>query len=70
MFQGMDEVVRQVGQHQEWEPEWETAFNIQIRLAPVLSLIQRWTATDVCLLIRATAECLGSVWRRSEGRHS
>ncbi|XP_072031414.1 E3 ubiquitin-protein ligase UBR2-like isoform X2 [Amphiura filiformis] len=50
---GMDTVVRQVGQHIEFEPEWETAFNLQIKLGPCLTLLLEWCASDRSLLIRA-----------------
>ena len=47
--QGMDTVIRQVGQHIEFEPEWETAFNLQIKLGPCLTLLLEWCASDVSL---------------------
>ena len=43
----MDTVVRQVGQHIEFEPEWETAFNLQIKLGPCITLLLEWCASDV-----------------------
>lgn len=43
----MDPVVRQVGQHIEMEPEWEAAFTLQMKLTPIISMIQEWCCTDV-----------------------
>uniref|UniRef100_A0A1I7XNB7 E3 ubiquitin-protein ligase n=1 Tax=Heterorhabditis bacteriophora TaxID=37862 RepID=A0A1I7XNB7_HETBA len=48
-MQGMDEVKRQSVEHQVWELEWETAFNIQLRMQEILSLVTAWAATDMCL---------------------
>lgn len=41
-MQGMDSVFRQTGQHMEFEPEWESAFNLHIKLAHVLTLVLEW----------------------------
>ena len=43
----MDAVVRQVTQHVEFEPEWESAFNLQLKLADVLMLMAEWCGSDV-----------------------
>ncbi|CAJ0578381.1 unnamed protein product, partial [Mesorhabditis spiculigera] len=45
-MQGMDAVKRQVGEHQTWEQEWETAFNIQLRQQELISLIIQWALSD------------------------
>ncbi|VIO97030.1 Zinc finger in N-recognin family protein [Brugia malayi] len=45
-MQGMDEVRRQTAEHQVWEQEWETAFNIQIKLQHVLALVICWCNSD------------------------
>ncbi|VBB31014.1 unnamed protein product [Acanthocheilonema viteae] len=45
-MQGMNEVRRQTAEHQVWEQEWETAFNIQIKLQHVLTLIICWANSD------------------------
>jgi E3 ubiquitin-protein ligase UBR2 len=34
----MDSVVRQTGQHVEFEAAWEAAFNLHCKLAPVVTL--------------------------------
>ncbi|XP_054260913.1 E3 ubiquitin-protein ligase UBR2 isoform X2 [Macrosteles quadrilineatus] len=53
IMQGMDAVTRQVGQHMEYEPEWESAFNLHIKLAPVITLILKWCGSDRVVLIKA-----------------
>uniref|UniRef100_UPI003AACA498 E3 ubiquitin-protein ligase UBR2-like n=1 Tax=Centroberyx gerrardi TaxID=166262 RepID=UPI003AACA498 len=57
-MQGMDPVVRQVGQHIEMEPEWEAAFTLQMKLTHIISMLQEWCATDECVLIEAYKKCL------------
>lgn len=52
-MQGMDAVARQVGQHMEYEPEWESAFNLHIKLGPLITLILKWCGTDRVVLIKA-----------------
>ncbi|XP_017164327.1 E3 ubiquitin-protein ligase UBR2 [Poecilia reticulata] len=46
-MQGMDPVVRQVGQHIEMEPEWEAAFTLQMKLTHIITMMQEWCSTDV-----------------------
>lgn len=43
----MDEVKRQTGMHLEYEPEWEGAFNLQMRVDDVISSFTEWCSTDV-----------------------
>ena len=43
----MDEVKRQAQEHQMWELEWETAFNIQLRIKETISFMLAWAASDV-----------------------
>uniref|UniRef100_A0A7N5ZZ28 E3 ubiquitin-protein ligase n=1 Tax=Anabas testudineus TaxID=64144 RepID=A0A7N5ZZ28_ANATE len=57
-MQGMDPVVRQVGQHIEMEPEWEAAFTLQMKLTHIISMIQEWCSTDERVLIEAYRKCL------------
>lgn len=52
-MQGMDLITRQVGQHMEYEPEWESAFNLHIKLAHVITLALEWCGTDRIVLIKA-----------------
>lgn len=46
-FQGMDSVTRQTAQHLEFEPEWEGAFNLQLKLEDSLVLFSDWCSSDV-----------------------
>ncbi|XP_072565835.1 E3 ubiquitin-protein ligase UBR2 isoform X4 [Paramormyrops kingsleyae] len=57
-MQGMDPVVRQVGQHIEMEPEWEAAFTLQMKLTHIISMMQEWCASDEKVLIEAYRMCL------------
>jgi E3 ubiquitin-protein ligase UBR2 len=43
----MDQVKRQTGQHLEFEPEWEGAFNLQLKLEDNIVLFLDWCSTDV-----------------------
>ncbi|CAG9856266.1 unnamed protein product [Phyllotreta striolata] len=52
-MQGMDAVTRQVGQHMEYEPEWESGFNLHLKLAFCISLIVEWCSTDKIVLVKA-----------------
>uniref|UniRef100_A0A8C9TIB9 E3 ubiquitin-protein ligase n=1 Tax=Scleropages formosus TaxID=113540 RepID=A0A8C9TIB9_SCLFO len=52
-MQGMDPVVRQVGQHIEMEPEWEAAFTLQMKLTHIISMMQEWCASDEKVLVEA-----------------
>lgn len=47
-MQCMDSVTRQTGQHIEYEPEWDGAFNLQLKLADDIAEILDWCSTDVC----------------------
>ncbi|XP_033110450.1 E3 ubiquitin-protein ligase UBR2-like [Anneissia japonica] len=53
LIQGMNSVSRQTDHHIEIEPEWETAFHIQTRLEPCITLLLDWIGSDQSLLIRA-----------------
>ncbi|XP_066252750.1 E3 ubiquitin-protein ligase UBR2 isoform X1 [Euwallacea similis] len=53
MMQGMDAVTRQVGQHMEFEPEWESGFNLYIKIAHCISHVITWCATDKVVLVKA-----------------
>ncbi len=57
-MQGMDAVTRQVGQHMEYEPEWETAFNLHIKLSSSITSMIKWCGTDRSVLIRSYKETL------------
>lgn len=53
MMQGMDSVVRQIGQHMEYEPEWESAFNLHVKLAHSITLALEWCSSDRTLTAKA-----------------
>ncbi|KAI9514830.1 E3 ubiquitin-protein ligase ubr2 [Dissostichus eleginoides] len=57
-MQGMDPVVRQVGQHIEMEPEWEAAFTLQMKLSPIISLLEEWCCSDEQVLVAAYRKCV------------
>ncbi|TNN26487.1 E3 ubiquitin-protein ligase UBR2 [Liparis tanakae] len=57
----MDPVVRQVGQHIEMEPEWEAAFTLQMKLTPIISMVQEWCSSDERVLMEAYRKCLGAL---------
>ncbi|KAK9886902.1 hypothetical protein WA026_019159 [Henosepilachna vigintioctopunctata] len=61
MMQGMDSTTRQIGQHMEYEPEWESAFNLHIKLSYCISSALKWCGSDRVVLIkayRAVLKCL------------
>ncbi|KAG9344548.1 hypothetical protein JZ751_011219 [Albula glossodonta] len=66
-MQGMDPVVRQVGQHIEMEPEWEAAFTLQMKLTHIISMMQEWCATDEKVLIEAYKKCLTALMHCHSG---
>jgi hypothetical protein len=43
----MDKVTRQAEQHVEFDPEWETAFNLVIKIQSIISSILDWCSHDV-----------------------
>lgn len=47
----MDSITRKTDQHIEYEPEWESAFNIQLKLSDSLAIIQDWCSSDVTVII-------------------
>lgn len=64
-MQGMDPVVRQVGQHVEFEAEWETGINLQLKLAPVLSDIVEWCGSDKIVLMKTLRHALNELVEKS-----
>lgn len=60
-MQGMDASLRQVGQHMEFEPEWESAFNLHHRLAPVITLVLDWCGDHRTVIIKAYRAALRSL---------
>jgi len=57
-MQCMDAVRRQEGQHMEYEPEWESAFNLHIKLSPVITLALEWCSSDRVVLIKSFGSLL------------
>ncbi|XP_041778296.1 E3 ubiquitin-protein ligase UBR1 [Anopheles merus] len=51
-MQGMDAATRQVGQHLEYEQEWETAFTLHLKLSHLITLVLEWCATDRMVLLK------------------
>ncbi|CAF1204742.1 unnamed protein product [Rotaria sordida] len=69
---GMDKVARQVGQHVEFDPEWETAFNLVIKIQSIISSILDWCAQDKELLLgayEATGLALAEIQKTSDISH-
>lgn len=60
-MQGMDAVVRQIGQHIEHEPDWETAFTLHIKLSSLISSIIEWCSSDKVILIKVYRMVLSAV---------
>lgn len=52
VMQGMDAVHRQTGSHIDYEPEWESAFNLHIKLERVITLVLDWCRTDKVVLVK------------------
>jgi E3 ubiquitin-protein ligase UBR2 len=69
-MQGMDLVTRQVGQHMEYEPEWESAFNLHIKLAPAITLALEWCGTDRVVLIKAYRATLKKLYANPSFDHN
>lgn len=61
-MQNMDTVTRQVGQHMEYEPEWETAFNLHIKLRPLITKILLWCGSDSVVLKKVYRMTLKKIW--------
>ena len=59
----MDHVKRQTGQHLEFEPEWEGAFNLQLKLEDNIVLFLEWCGSDVSKTGSLLTLCLlGNLW--------
>ncbi|XP_021345433.1 E3 ubiquitin-protein ligase UBR2-like isoform X2 [Mizuhopecten yessoensis] len=53
MMQSMDAVIRQTGTHLEYEPEWEGAFNLQLKQDDIIAEFINWCGQDKETLIGA-----------------
>jgi len=49
----MDAAKRFLTQHIEFEAEWETAFNLQLKLHDCIALMVQWCAADEATLLAA-----------------
>ena len=45
--QGMDSCERYTKSHVTYEPNWESGFNLQIYLVPIIEMLLHWTCTNV-----------------------
>jgi BMFP domain-containing protein YqiC len=55
-MQGMDSVKRQVGQHIEYEPEWETGMTLQSRLVSLITRLVKYCSYDEIVLTETLRE--------------
>ncbi len=54
--------VRQTTHHVEYELEWESAFNLHIKIAPVTSLLCAWAGTDRVAFIKTVRMIFKKLW--------
>ncbi|XP_071832675.1 E3 ubiquitin-protein ligase UBR2-like isoform X2 [Apostichopus japonicus] len=50
---GMDSVVRVVGHHIEYDPEWETGIQLNVAVKTCITLFLEWCTSDKSLLIKS-----------------
>lgn len=55
-MQGMDSVRRQLGQHLEYEPDWESGMTLQSRLITLINLLVTYCSLDKEVLISCLKE--------------
>ncbi|KAG8196917.1 hypothetical protein JTE90_027621 [Oedothorax gibbosus] len=53
MMQDMDPVVRQLGSHVEYEAEWESGINLQLKVATVVTLLLNLCCNDKKVFLKA-----------------
>ncbi|XP_048585826.1 E3 ubiquitin-protein ligase UBR2 isoform X2 [Nematostella vectensis] len=58
MMQGMDMVTRKTGQHIETDPEWESAFTIQLRMMPIFTMVNDWCVGDLLVYQNSVLDAL------------
>ncbi|XP_055331894.1 E3 ubiquitin-protein ligase UBR2-like isoform X2 [Paramacrobiotus metropolitanus] len=75
MMEGMDFHTRRTQSHIEYETDWEPAFNVQLRMGPLIDMLQSWCASDdkvlaTCIekLTVAAIDALSAVekWEKKE----
>lgn len=49
LFKGMDSVVRVVGHHIEYDPEWETGIHLNVSVKNCITLFLEWCTSDVSI---------------------
>lgn len=49
-MQDMNLIIRQIEEHVTFQPEWETTFNLVIKLKPLITKILLWCGSDSCIL--------------------
>lgn len=47
ILKGMDRTTRKTGRHIESDPDWESAFTLQLRMIPILNMLFEWCTSDV-----------------------
>lgn len=58
---GMDGIERYAQQHVEYEPEWETSFNLSIKLQKSISSLLEWCASDKAVYVECYKYMLNAV---------
>ncbi|XP_043223453.1 E3 ubiquitin-protein ligase UBR2-like [Amphibalanus amphitrite] len=53
VMEGMDSSVRQMGNHLEFDPEWQTAFTLFGKLSIVIYHLMDWCSSDRMVLVKA-----------------
>ncbi|CAG0883513.1 unnamed protein product [Cyprideis torosa] len=64
-MQGMDEFTRQVGEHMEYERDWENGFNLHLRMAPVITLFTQWACSERSVLFKAVRAVVSALEKRN-----
>lgn len=60
---GMDSLIRQTHTHVEYEPEWETSFNLLIKLARPVSALIDWCSSDRAVYIESFKYLLHTIYQ-------
>ena len=58
---GMDSIKRYTQQHIEYEPEWETSFNLSIKLQKSISSLIEWCASDRAVYLECYKYLLNAI---------
>ena len=58
LMQGMDSILRKTQTHVAYEPNWETAFNLQLGIIPVIRAMLVWCCSDADILKATTHRCV------------